>query len=72
MQVQHYRTLPPIPFPGAEGVVRRPIGDLDGKRVQNVELRVFEIQPGGFTPFHSHPHGHEALILHGDGVVLSF
>ncbi len=32
-------------------------------------MRVFEIQPGGSTPYHTHPYAHEALILHGAGVV---
>lgn len=29
-------------------------------------MRVFEIAPGGHTPFHTHPFEHEAVVLDGD------
>ena len=29
-------------------------------------MRVFELAPGGHTPFHTHPFEHEAVILDGD------
>lgn len=29
-------------------------------------MRVFEMAPGGHTPFHMHPFEHEAIVLDGD------
>lgn len=28
-------------------------------------MRIFELSPGGHTPFHSHPFEHEVLVLNG-------
>lgn len=39
------------------------------KRVEDVELKVFDVEPGSSTPFHTHPHAHEAVILSGSGTV---
>ena len=30
-------------------------------------MRVFTLEPGGFTPFHAHQHEHEVYILAGEG-----
>jgi quercetin dioxygenase-like cupin family protein len=30
---------------------------------------MFELQPGGHTPLHTHPHEHEVFVLEGEGVV---
>lgn len=35
----------------------------------NFAMRLFEVQPGGSTPFHSHGWEHEVYILEGEGVV---
>lgn len=69
MQVKNYRTLSATAYPNVEGVLIRHIRDLRGKMVRNVELRVFEIQPGASTVSHTHPHSHDVLILHGTGMV---
>ena len=37
----------------------------------NFALRVFEVEPGGFSPLHSHNWEHEVFILEGDGIVVS-
>ncbi len=34
-------------------------------------MRMFEIQPGGHTPYHSHAWEHEVFILDGSGQVES-
>jgi quercetin dioxygenase-like cupin family protein len=31
---------------------------------------MFEIQPGGNTPLHTHPHEHEVFIVEGDGIFV--
>jgi quercetin dioxygenase-like cupin family protein len=33
-------------------------------------MRMFEVQPGGHTPLHRHPHEHEVFVLQGKGVVV--
>ncbi len=54
---------------GASGVaVRWLIGDADG--APNFAMRMFEVQPGGHTPLHTHPHEHEAFIVEGTGTFV--
>lgn len=36
----------------------------------NFAMRLFEMEPGGFTPRHAHPWEHEVFVLSGNGVVL--
>jgi quercetin dioxygenase-like cupin family protein len=55
---------------GARGVsIRLVISDDDG--AENFHMRVFEVQPGGHTPFHQHVWEHEVFILDGETQVMS-
>ena len=36
----------------------------------NFALRQFKVEPGGFTPRHSHDYEHEVFIVSGSGTVL--
>jgi len=36
----------------------------------NFAMRLFEMELGGYSPFHSHPWEHEVFILEGEGVVV--
>ena len=47
--------------------VRWLISDKDGAK--NFAMRLFEIQPGGYTPLHQHDWEHEVFILHGNGTA---
>jgi len=38
---------------------------------ENFFMRLFEIEPDGFTPYHDHPWEHEIFILEGEGIVVS-
>jgi quercetin dioxygenase-like cupin family protein len=38
---------------------------------KNFFMRMFEIEPDGYTPFHVHDWEHEVFILEGEGVVVS-
>lgn len=38
---------------------------------KNFAMRLFEMEPGGFSPFHSHDWEHEVFILEGEGVVVA-
>lgn len=37
---------------------------------ENFAMRLFEIEPGGYTPLHKHPWEHEVFILEGKGKVI--
>ena len=51
--------------PGAEGIrVRWLIKKDDG--APNFAMRLFELQPRGYSPLHSHSWEHEVYILEGD------
>jgi quercetin dioxygenase-like cupin family protein len=55
---------------GAEGVaIRWVISKEDGAK--NFYMRVFDVQPGGFTPHHRHEWEHEVFILEGTATVVS-
>lgn len=41
-----------------------------GDEAPNFALRSFRIEPGGFTPRHSHDYEHEVFIVSGRGTVL--
>jgi len=37
---------------------------------ENFAMRLFEIEPQGYSPYHSHPWEHEVFVLEGEGVVV--
>jgi quercetin dioxygenase-like cupin family protein len=66
MIVKDYRQVTPEPAAEAPGVtVRWVISEKDG--APNFAMRVFEVEPGAASPFHTHPWEHEAFILAGKG-----
>ena len=36
----------------------------------NFAMRLFEVEPNGYSPLHNHPWEHEVFILEGEGVVF--
>jgi quercetin dioxygenase-like cupin family protein len=44
------------------------IGKDDG--AENFAMRLFELEPGGHTPLHCHPHEHEVFVVEGHGMVV--
>ncbi len=68
MLVKNYRQVRPEPALEAPGVtVRWVISGKDG--APNFAMRVFEVEPGAASPFHTHPWEHEVYILDGKGYV---
>ena len=58
-----------VEIEGAEGVeIRWLISKDDG--AENFAMRMFEIQPGGHTPLHTHPHEHEVFAIEGKGIFV--
>lgn len=69
MKVFDYRTVPanPVEMEDAETVrMRMLISDEDGAPFK---MRLFEVQPGGHTPLHTHDFEHEVFVLDGEGIV---
>ena len=55
---------------GAKDVYKQiPISKADGTPA--FSFRVFTIEPGGHTPYHTHSFEHLNYIIEGNGVVLS-
>ncbi len=71
MKTLHYTEETPKSFDGgpAKGVTGRvAVGKSDG--ADRFCMRVFEIDPGGFTPRHSHEWEHEIFFHAGKGEVF--
>ena len=59
----------PVEVEGAQGVaIRALISKGDG--APTFAMRMFEVEPGGHTPLHRHPHEHEVFVLQGTGVLV--
>jgi len=71
MKIFRYEDVPAkTEAEGARGVqVRWLITDETG--APNFAMRHFEIDPGGFSPLHSHSWEHEVFILEGWGTITS-
>lgn len=69
MILKSYRNVSPTVYEGvSEGVkIREMITDRDGAK--NFAMRVFDVQPGSSTPFHTHAWEHEVYIISGTGKV---
>ena len=69
MIIRHSRDVPPGTYAGVpEGVqMRELITERDG--APNFSMRVFDIEPGKSTPFHTHAWEHEVFIIEGTGKV---
>jgi quercetin dioxygenase-like cupin family protein len=56
--------------PGAKGVtIRWLISEKDG--APHFAMRLFEVEPNGYTPYHKHKWEHEVLILKGEGDLIT-
>ncbi len=67
MRVNHY-TDTPAESAGVPGVtVRWVIRESDG--APHFAMRVFEVEPGKASPFHTHGWEHEVFVLSGRGHV---
>jgi quercetin dioxygenase-like cupin family protein len=72
MKLKHYSEieLEPVEMDGAKGAhIRWLISEKDG--APNFAMRMFEVEAGGFTPYHGHSWEHENYILEGEGVLVT-
>jgi arsenite methyltransferase len=61
--VRHLSEIAPADVE-APGVVVRHL-----KSVEDVDLKVLDVEPGGSTPFHVHHHAHEGVVVEGRGAL---
>ncbi len=55
---------------GASGIRKQvPISKRDGSPL--FSFRVFTFDPGGHTPFHTHPNEHINYVIEGSGTVVT-
>ena len=73
MFVRHERDVQPVDLSeehDLKGVDLRPlITEKDG--AEHFAMRLFRVEPGGYTPFHTHGWEHEVFVLEGAGQVIS-
>ncbi len=72
MKIFNYREVEAekVTEEGAKGTtVRWLIDEKIGAK--NFFMRLFEMEPGGYSPLHTHPWEHEVFILEGEGTVVS-
>lgn len=60
----------PVRMEGAEGVTVRVLFGPDDN-APTVAMRLFELAPGGHTPFHAHGFEHEVIVLEGDIAMVT-
>ncbi|MFH1754730.1 MAG: cupin domain-containing protein [Candidatus Latescibacterota bacterium] len=59
-----------VEMEGTKDVLKQiPISKQDG--TPSYSFRVFTINPGGNTPYHTHPYEHLNYIINGHGVVVT-
>jgi quercetin dioxygenase-like cupin family protein len=70
MQVFHYDTVKAQDAEG--GATKTTIRWLITKDMgaKNFAMRLFEMEPGGHSPLHTHPWEHEVFILEGEGQLF--
>jgi quercetin dioxygenase-like cupin family protein len=68
MKVSKY--LDTSPTQELPGVLKREVINADDG-APNFCMRVFEVEPGSSTPYHSHDWEHEVYILEGQGIAKS-
>ena len=72
MKISHFTDIEPVPVT-IEGVKNATMRVLIGKKdgAKNFVMRLFEIAPEGFTPFHQHDFEHELFVIEGNGVLVT-
>ena len=72
MKIAHYKEIEEKPFEDADvsGVSRRIL--ISAKdNAPNFTMRLFHVEPGGYTYHHSHDFEHEVFVIEGEGEVVT-
>ena len=72
MKLKHYTEIE-LEDVAVEGARKAKIRWLISKKdnAPNFAMRLFELEPGGFTPYHSHEWEHENFIIEGEGALVT-
>lgn len=72
MKIIHFNDVP-VEDVLVEGADKTKIRWLISKQdnAPNFAMRMFEIEPAGHTPFHSHEWEHEVFVLQGTGMLVT-
>ena len=70
MKIFHYRDVEAKD--AGEGTSKLSVRWLITKEMgaENFAMRLFEMEPGGYSPLHIHLWEHEVFILEGEGIVV--
>jgi quercetin dioxygenase-like cupin family protein len=69
MNIQDFQMLPKVQHPTLTGVETRSLRCLKGDIVNDLNLRIFEVQPGTENPLHTHAYSHDLFVLCGSGLI---
>jgi quercetin dioxygenase-like cupin family protein len=67
--VRDYQTFSKVKHPILDGVETRSLRNLRGKMVTDLDLRIFEVQPGTDNPLHTHAYSHDLFVIRGTGLI---
>jgi quercetin dioxygenase-like cupin family protein len=72
MKINHYSEIEatPVRDPNVSGVSRRVLISASDNAL-NFTMRLFHVEPGGYTYHHSHDFEHEIFIIEGEGEVIN-
>ena len=70
MRIFHYDSVEAKDAEGGSSKVRVRWLITEDMGAENFAMRLFELESGGYTPFHIHDWEHEVFILEGEGVVV--
>jgi quercetin dioxygenase-like cupin family protein len=59
-----------VDFEKAATLIEGTEDEVEPDGAPNFAMRQFEVEPGGFTPKHSHPYEHEVYVLEGEGIAM--
>jgi quercetin dioxygenase-like cupin family protein len=72
MKIIHYSNIEELPVhdPHVAGISRRVLISAK-ERAPNFTMRLFHVEPSGYTYHHSHDLEHEIFIIEGEGEALT-
>lgn len=72
MKIINYSNIEEFPVhdPNVSGVSRRVLISAEDNAT-NFTMRLFHVEPGGFTYYHSHDFEHEVFVIEGEGEIVT-
>jgi quercetin dioxygenase-like cupin family protein len=69
VKVQGCQEFSKVKHPVLSGVETCSLRNLKDKVLEDLSLRVFEIQPGAENPLHAHVYSHDLFVIRDTGLV---